>query len=63
MIGATGTLEVLFGLPGVSQFVILSVPARDHGVLLAYVMVVAGMMALANLAIAATLHLIDPRAA
>lgn len=63
MIGATATLEVLFGLPGVSQFVIQSVPARDYGVLLAYVMVVASMMALANLAIAAILQLIDPRAA
>lgn len=62
IIGATATLEVLFGLPGVSQFVIASVPARDYGVLLAYVMVVACVMALANLAISATLHLIDPRA-
>lgn len=63
MIGATATLEVLFGLPGLSQFVILSVPARDYGVLLAYVMVVACLMALANLAISAVLGLIDPRAA
>lgn len=62
MIGTTATLEVLFGLPGVSQFVIQSVPARDYGVLLAYVMVVAFMMALANLLIGMALHLLDPRA-
>lgn len=63
MIGATATLEVLFGLPGVSQFVILSVPARDYGVLLAYVMVVACLMAFANAVIGFLLRMIDPRAA
>ena len=40
-IGTTATLEVLFGLPGVSQFLVLSIGARDYFVLLAYVMVVA----------------------
>ncbi|AGT10622.1 ABC transporter permease [Paracoccus aminophilus] len=62
MLGTTATLEVLFGLPGVSQFVLQSVPARDYGVLLAYVMTVACLMALANLVITLILQLLDPRA-
>lgn len=62
MIGATATLEALFGLPGVSQFVIASVPARDDGVLLAHVMTAAAAMAPSNLRLAALLRLIDPRA-
>lgn len=40
-IGTTATLEVLFGLPGISQFLVQSISARDYYVLLAYIMVVA----------------------
>lgn len=62
-IGTTATLEVLFGLPGVSQFLVASISARDYHVLLAYVMTVAVWMVAMNGAIALALHRLDPRAA
>jgi peptide/nickel transport system permease protein len=60
-IGTTATLEVLFGLPGVSQFLVQSISARDHHVLLAYVMVVAGWMLLMNASIEVMMRQLDPR--
>lgn len=62
-IGTTATLEVLFGLPGVSQFLVASISARDYFVLLAYVMVVAVWMTAMNAAVEFAMHRLDPRAA
>lgn len=62
-IGTTATLEVLFGLPGISQFLVLSIGARDHFVLIAYVMVVAVWMLAMNAASLLAMHSLDPRAA
>jgi peptide/nickel transport system permease protein len=62
-IGTTATLEVLFGLPGVSQFLVLSIGARDYFVLLAYVMVVALWMVAMNAAAEIAMRRLDPRAA
>jgi len=62
-IGTTATLEVLFGLPGVSQFLVLSIGARDHFVLLAYIMVVAVWMLAMNAAIELAMRRLDPRSA
>lgn len=61
-IGTTATLEVLFGLPGISQFLVASIAARDYFVLLAYVMVVAAWMIVMNAAAGLAMHRLDPRA-
>lgn len=62
-IGTTATLEVLFGLPGVSQFLVQSISARDHFVLLAYIMVVAVWMLAMNAVVELAMRRLDPRAA
>jgi peptide/nickel transport system permease protein len=61
-IGTTATLEVLFGLPGVSQFLVASISARDYAVLLAYVMVVAAWMVVMNAGLSLAMCWLDPRA-
>lgn len=63
VIGTTATLEVLFGLPGISQFLIQSIGARDYFVLLAYIMVVAIWMVVMNALIAISMRRLDPRVA
>ena len=60
-IGSTATIEVLFGLPGISQFLVESIAARDYAVLQAYVMVVALWLLVLNGAAEAVLHHLDPR--
>lgn len=61
-IGSTAALEVLFGLPGISQFLVQSIAARDHMVLQAYVMVVAAWMLLVNAALELAMRRLDPMA-
>ncbi len=61
VIGSTATMEILFGLPGISQFLVQSVSARDHMVLQAYVMVIAIWMLLMNSGVHVTMRLLDPR--
>lgn len=63
VIGTTATLEVLFGLPGIGQFLVASISARDYAVLLAYVMVVAIWMVAMNGAVSLALARLDPRSA
>ena len=60
-IGSTAVVEVLFGLPGIGQFVVQSIAARDYPVLQAYVMLTAAMMAVVNLAAHAARLVLDPR--
>lgn len=60
-IGSTAALEILFGLPGISQFLVQSMGARDYFVLQAYVMVVAVWMIVVNASIAFALNRLDPR--
>jgi peptide/nickel transport system permease protein len=62
-IGGTATVEVLFGLPGISQFLVQSIAVRDYFVLQAYVMVVAIWMIAANAVIGCSLARLDPRLA
>lgn len=62
-IGATAALEVLFGLPGISQFLVQSIGARDYYVLLAYIMVVATWMLAMNGGVELALRRLDPRSA
>jgi len=61
VIGSTATLEVLFGLPGISQFLVQSIAVRDFHVLLAYVMVIAVWMLLMNALLKAWMRQLDPR--
>ncbi|WP_210257303.1 ABC transporter permease [Chelativorans sp. ZYF759] len=61
VIGSTATLEVLFGLPGISQFLVQSIAVRDYHVLIAYVMVVAGWMLLMNAILQFAMRRLDPR--
>lgn len=50
-IGGTAVVEVIFAIPGLSQFVVESVMARDHNVLRIFVLLVAlGMIAVQGLA-------------
>ncbi|BCP53867.1 ABC transporter permease [Kaistia sp. 32K] len=60
-VGSTAALEVLFGLPGIGQFLVESIAARDYPVLQAYVMVVALWLLLLNAAIATSLAWLAPR--
>lgn len=60
-IGTSAALEVLFGLPGISQFLVQSVSARDFFVVQAYVMVVAVWMLTVNAAVEVTVRRLDPR--
>ena len=61
VIGSTATLEVLFGLPGISQFLVQSIAVRDYHVLIAYVMVVALWMLLMNAVLQHAMRQLDPR--
>ena len=61
VIGGSATLEVLFGLPGISQFLVQSISARDYHVLLAYVMVVAAWMLIMSGLLAFWMRRLDPR--
>lgn len=60
-IGGTATIEILFGLPGISQFLVQSIAARDYFVLQAYIMVVALWMTLMNAMVGVLLARLDPR--
>lgn len=60
-IGGTATVEVLIGLPGISQFLVQSIAARDYLVLQAYVMVVAIWMTAMNAVVTVLHRRLDPR--
>jgi peptide/nickel transport system permease protein len=62
-ISGTATIEVLFGLPGISQFLVQSIAYQDYFVLQAYVMVAAIWMAIMNAAILLALSRLDARLA
>jgi len=60
-IGGTATVEVLIGLPGISQFLVQSIAARDYFVLQAHVMVVAIWMIAMNASVGLLHCRLDPR--
>jgi len=62
-VGSTAALEVLFGLPGIGQFLVESIAARDYPVLQAYVMVVALWLLVLNAGVALCLAWLGPRRA
>ncbi|GLR54806.1 ABC transporter permease [Shinella yambaruensis] len=63
VIGSTATMEILFNLPGLSQFLVQSIAVRDQMVLQAYVMVIALWLLVMNALVHLALRLLDPRLA
>lgn len=61
VIGSTATMEILFNLPGLSQFLVQSIAVRDQMVLQAYVMVIALWLLAMNALVHLSLRLLDPR--
>ncbi|CUX14045.1 ABC transporter permease [Agrobacterium genomosp. 13] len=61
VIGSTATMEILFNLPGLSQFLVQSIAVRDQMVLQAYVMVIALWLLLMNLIVHILQRFLDPR--
>lgn len=61
VIGGAATMEILFGLPGISQFLVQSISMRDQMVLQAYVVVVALWMMLVDLLARFVMSRLDPR--
>ena len=61
VIGSAAATEVLFGLPGISQFLVQSISVRDQMVLQAYVMVVACWMASVDLLARLMMLRLEPR--
>lgn len=60
VIGGTAVTEVVFGLPGISQFLVDAIAARDYAVLQAYVVVVAAWMLAVHLMAEAARRVLDP---
>jgi len=63
IIGSTATMEILFNLPGLSQFLVQSIAVRDQMVLQAYVMVIALWLLVMNLIVQILQRFLDPRLA
>lgn len=63
VVGSTATMEILFNLPGLSQFLVQSISVRDQMVLQAYVMVIALWLIVMNALVQLALRLLDPRLA
>ncbi len=61
VIGSTATMEILFNLPGLSQFLVQSIAVRDQMVLQAYVMVIALWLLFMNLIVHILQRFLDPR--
>ena len=61
VIGSTATMEILFNLPGISQFLVQSIAVRDQMVLQAYVMVIALWLLFMNLIVQLFQRFLDPR--
>jgi ABC-type dipeptide/oligopeptide/nickel transport system permease component len=61
VIGSAAAMEVLFGLPGISQFLVQSISMRDQMVLQAYVMVVALWMVSVDFLARLLMHRLEPR--
>lgn len=53
--------ETLYGIPGIGQFAVTSIGARDYDVFMALTLILAAAFVIANLAIDLTYAFIDPR--
>lgn len=61
VVGGTAVTEIVFALPGISQFLVQSIGSRDYFVLQAYVVVIAAWMLLVRVGIDAALRVLEPR--
>jgi peptide/nickel transport system permease protein len=61
VIGGTAVVEVVFGLPGISLFLVESIAVRDYFVIQAYLMVAVAWMIVVSAAAQVARHLLDPR--
>ena len=61
VIGGTAVTEVVFGLPGISQFLVESIGVRDYLVLQAYIFVIALWMLAVSALAAVAGRVLDPR--
>nr|WP_321523925.1 ABC transporter permease [uncultured Cohaesibacter sp.] len=61
VIGGTATMEILFNFPGISQFLVQSIEARDQMILQAYVMVVSLWMVAISILVKIIQQVLDPR--
>jgi peptide/nickel transport system permease protein len=62
-VGGTAVVEIVFGIPGVSQLVVDSVAARDHAVLQVFIMLVAVAMVIVHATVDLLRGRLDPRPA
>ncbi|MBM3650346.1 MAG: ABC transporter permease [Alphaproteobacteria bacterium] len=60
-VGGTAVVEIVFGIPGISQLVVDSVAARDHAVLQVFVMLMALAMVIVHAAVDLARGRLDPR--
>ena len=61
VIGGTAVTEVVFGLPGISQFLVESIGVRDYLVLQAYIFVIALWMLVVSALAGVAGRVLDPR--
>lgn len=61
VVGGTAVTEVVFGIPGVSQFLVDSIAVRDYWVLQGYIMAMAAWMILVHGASVGLRRALDPR--
>jgi peptide/nickel transport system permease protein len=61
IIGGTAIAEVVFSIPGLSEFVVTAVAARDYAVLQAFVAIVAVWLLLVQRLAAMARARLDPR--
>lgn len=61
IIGGSATIEILFNLPGISQFLVSSIAARDQFVLQSYIMVIAVWMLATGIIVKSLQVYLDPR--
>jgi peptide/nickel transport system permease protein len=60
-IGGTAVTEIVFGVPGLSAFVVEAAAARDHAIVQVYLVAVIAWMALAAALVAVLIRRLDPR--
>ena len=61
LLGGAVIVEIIFGWPGLGQFVIMGISQRDYPVVQGFVLYVAVIFLLVNLAVDVTYRWLDPR--
>jgi peptide/nickel transport system permease protein len=61
LIGGSLVLESIFGIPGVAQYLLVSINEREFPVIIAINMIVATLIVVSNLVVDVTYAYLDPR--